>query len=97
MPTRRRPFARAPMSQPMTAALAVALRKEALDWPFDPSPDFLFSPGELHDVVPSLPGHLGVPMLRRAARRSKARGEPRMARAHDETPPSPPPAAPHQC
>lgn len=75
MPLRHRPFESAQMPDDLTAALAIALWKEAHEFELDVTPECLFSPGELHGMTPSLPGHLGVPMLRRAARRRKAQGE----------------------
>lgn len=79
MTTRHRPFPSAPLPEDLTADLAITLWKEAHEIPPEPSPDFLFSPGELHGMTPPLPGHLGTPMLRRACRRHRTGGEPSLA------------------
>lgn len=72
MKTGPRPFERIPLPDDLTAAVAVAIWKEAHAAAPEATADCLYHPGELHGVAPQLTGHLGVPMLRRARRRHGA-------------------------
>lgn len=71
----RHPFDSVPMPDDMTAAIAIAIWKEAHDIEITTTPEFLYSPGELHGLTPAMTGHLGTPMLRRGGRRRQARRE----------------------
>lgn len=75
MTTFQSPFERAPLPDDVTAALAIAMWKEAHETHLEPTLESPYSPGELHGMTPRLPGHLGAPMLRRARRRHRASGE----------------------
>lgn len=75
MTTRHRSFASVPLPDGLTAARAIALWKAAQEARPEAPPEFLFPPGELHGMTPPMPGHVGIPMLRRARRRHQARLE----------------------
>lgn len=79
MTTRQRANGSAPLPDDLTAAIAIAIWKEAHELTIDTTPEFVLSPGELHGMPPQLSGHLGKPMLKRAHRRHEARGELRLA------------------
>lgn len=75
MTTRLDPFASAPMPDELTAAIAIAIWRECHEPEPEPTREFALYPGELHGMTPTLPNHLGRPMLRRARRRHQAGGE----------------------
>lgn len=74
-----RAFERTPLPDDLTAAIAIAIWKEAHEIRIDTTPDFLLAPGELHGMLPQLSGHLGNPMVKRARRREQGKGGLRLA------------------